>query len=79
MYKHQVWFGLHPLQTDHTIVWAVDDFDAEWPAEAHFGVGQLLNHTRIDGAMAVCRASDPPCVEARPLGRVGFWCLHWGI
>lgn len=47
MYKYRVWARINPYQTVHTTVWADDDHQARLIAEAQFGVGNVLNYTRV--------------------------------
>jgi len=48
MYKYQVWVRINSLQTAHTIVFANNDYEAKQLAESQYGVGNVLNYTRID-------------------------------
>lgn len=47
MYKYLIWARINPLQTVNTYVWANDDLQAKLIAEAQFGVGNVLNWTRV--------------------------------
>jgi len=47
-YKYKVWVRINDYQTSETIVFAKTDFDAKMLAEAQYGVGNVLNYTRID-------------------------------
>ena len=46
-YKYEVWIKINDYQTTHTIVIAKNDLDAKLLAEAKYGVGNVLNYTRI--------------------------------
>lgn len=48
MYKYLVWVRLDSYRTAHTYVWADYDFDAKALAEAQYGVGNVLNYTRVE-------------------------------
>jgi hypothetical protein len=48
MYKWNVWVQIGNGQTANTIVYAADQNSAKKLAEAQFGVGNVLNYTRID-------------------------------
>jgi hypothetical protein len=47
-YKYRVWIRINDYQTTETIVIAKTDYDAKMLAEAQYGVGNVLNYTRID-------------------------------
>ncbi len=47
MYKYQVWVCINQYQTAHTFVWANNDYEAKMLAEAQYGVGNVLNYTRV--------------------------------
>lgn len=48
MYKYQLWVRLaNGLSTTNTIVWADNDYAAKCLGEAQYGVGNVLNYTRI--------------------------------
>ena len=48
MYKYQLWIRINDYQTANTIVWAENDYAAKMLGEAQYGVGNVLNYTRID-------------------------------
>jgi hypothetical protein len=48
MYKYQLWVRINSYQTAHTIVYASNDFEAKQLGEAQYGVGNVLNYTRLD-------------------------------
>ena len=48
MYKYAIWARVNQLQTVNTFVWAENDAQAKLIAEAQFGVGNVLNYTRIN-------------------------------
>lgn len=48
MYKYQIWVRINSYQTVHTIIYADNDIDAKMIAEAQYGVGNVLNYTRIE-------------------------------
>lgn len=48
MYKYKLWVRISQTQTTHTIVHAADDYSARVLGEAQYGVGNVLNYTRID-------------------------------
>ena len=48
MFKYQLWVRINPYQTAHTIVYASTDFEAKQLGEAQYGVGNVLNYTRVD-------------------------------
>ena len=47
MYKYKVWIRLNPYQTADVIVLANNDWEAKLLAEAQYGVGNVLNYTRV--------------------------------
>jgi hypothetical protein len=47
MYKYAIWARVNQLQTVNTVVWANDDWSAKQIAESQFGVGMVLNYSRI--------------------------------
>lgn len=47
MYKYQLWIRINDYQTVNTIVWAENDYAAKLLGEAQYGVGNVLNYTRI--------------------------------
>lgn len=48
MYKYKLWVRINSYQTTETIIFASNDYDAKLLGEAQFGVGNVLNYTRID-------------------------------
>ena len=48
MYKYKLWVRLNDLQTTFTIVYAENDYAAKMLGESQYGVGNVLNYTRID-------------------------------
>jgi len=48
MYKYQLWVRINDFQTVNTFVWASNDYEAKLIGEAQFGVGNVLNYTRVD-------------------------------
>lgn len=48
MYKYQLWIRIDAYSTAHTYVWADNDWAAKALGEAQYGVGNVLNYTRID-------------------------------
>ena len=48
MYKYAIWARINAYQTDNTVVWAGDDYQAKRIAESQFGVGNVLNYSRIN-------------------------------
>jgi hypothetical protein len=48
MYKYLIWARINQLQTVNTFVWANNDYSAKQIAEAQFGVGNVLNYTRVN-------------------------------
>jgi len=49
MYQYAVWVRINALQTANTIVYAANDYQARQLAEAQYGVGNVLNYSRING------------------------------
>lgn len=50
MYKYQLWIRLNGGQmTTNTIVYADNDYAAKQLGEAQYGVGNVLNYTRLNG------------------------------
>ena len=48
MYKYQLWIRLaNGQQTTNTVVWADGDYQARLLGESMYGVGNVLNYTRI--------------------------------
>ena len=47
MYQYAIWARISQTQTVNTIVFAENDYAAKQIAEAQFGVGNVLNYTRI--------------------------------
>lgn len=48
MYKYQLWVRLNDYQTANTIVYAENDYAAKILGEAQYGVGNVLNYTRLE-------------------------------
>lgn len=48
MHKYLVWIRLNPYQTANVIVYADNDYLAKQIAEAQYGVGNVLNYTRVN-------------------------------
>lgn len=48
MYKYKLWVKINDYQTAFTIVYAENDHAAKLLGEAQYGVGNVLNYTRID-------------------------------
>jgi len=48
MYKYKLWVRINAYQTLDTYVWADNDYNAKLLGEAQYGVGNVLNYTRID-------------------------------
>ena len=48
MYKYAIWVRITELRTANTVVWADNDYVAKQLAEAQYGVGNVLNYTRIN-------------------------------
>lgn len=48
MYKYQLWVRINAYQTVNTIVHADNDYSAKMLGEAQYGVGNVLNYTRIN-------------------------------
>ena len=47
MYKYKIWVRINQTQTINTIVFAENVYAAKQIAEAQFGVGNILNYTRV--------------------------------
>ena len=47
-YTYEIWIKISPYQTTHVRIQAKSDLDAKMIAEAQYGVGNVLNYTRID-------------------------------
>lgn len=47
MYKYQLWVRLNDYQTANTVIYASNDLEAKMLGEAQYGVGNVLNYTRI--------------------------------
>ncbi len=47
MYKYQLWVRINDYQTANTIIWAENDYAAKMLGEAQYGIGNVLNYTRI--------------------------------
>ena len=48
MYRYRLWVRINAYQTTETIVNAANDYSAKQLGEAQYGVGNVLNYTRID-------------------------------
>ena len=49
MYKYKLWVRLpNGLSTTNTIVYADNDYAAKQLGESQYGVGNVLNYTRIN-------------------------------
>jgi len=48
MYKYQLWVRINDYQTANTIVYAENDYAAKILGEAQYGVGNVLNYTRLE-------------------------------
>jgi len=49
VFKYAVWIRINQYQTVNTFIWANNDLEAKMLAEAKYGVGNVLNYTRVDG------------------------------
>lgn len=47
MKRWQLWVRVSPTQTAHTIVFAINAFEAKLLGEAQYGVGNVLNYTEM--------------------------------
>lgn len=47
-YTYKIWVRINDYQTAETIIKAKNDYDAKMLAEAQYGVGKVLNYTRIE-------------------------------
>ena len=47
MYRYQLWVRINDFQTAHTIVYAENDYAAKQLGEAQYGIGNVLNYTRL--------------------------------
>lgn len=47
MYQYKLWIRINQLQTVNTVIWADNDYSAKQLAEAQYGVGNVLNYSRI--------------------------------
>ena len=47
MYKYAIWARINQSQTVNTIVYAENEYAAKQIAEAQFGIGNVLNYSRI--------------------------------
>lgn len=47
MYQYAILARINQIQTVNTIVYAENDYAAKQIAEAQFGVGNVLNYTRV--------------------------------
>ncbi len=48
MYKYKLWVRIDAYVTVDTYVWADYDWQAKAIGEAKFGVGNVLNYTRVN-------------------------------
>lgn len=48
MYKYKLWVRINSYQTVDAYVWADYDWQAKAIGEAQYGVGNVLNYTRVD-------------------------------
>lgn len=48
MYKYKLWIRIDAYTTADAYIWADHDWQAKVLGEAQFGVGNVLNYTRID-------------------------------
>jgi len=49
MYQYKLWIRINQLQTVNTVIWADNDYSAKQLAEAQYGVGNVLNYSRVNG------------------------------
>lgn len=47
MFQYSVWVRISPTQTANTVVYADTDYQARMLAEAQYGVGNVLNYSRV--------------------------------
>lgn len=47
MYKYAIWVKINSLQTANTFIFANNDYEAKMLAEAQYGVGNVLNYSRV--------------------------------
>ena len=47
MFQYAIWVRINETQTANSIVFAENDYLAKKIAEAQFGVGNVLNYTRV--------------------------------
>lgn len=47
MYLYELWVKINDYQTANTRVWAENDYAAKQLGEAQYGVGNVLNYTRL--------------------------------
>lgn len=47
-YTYEVWIRINDFQTTHVRIQAKSDYDAKMIAEAQYGVGNVLNYTRVN-------------------------------
>lgn len=47
-YTYEVWIRINDFQTTHVRIQAKTDYDAKLIAEAQYGVGNVLNYTRVE-------------------------------
>ena len=48
MYKYKLWIRIDTYTTADAYIWANTDWEAKALAEAQYGVGNVLNFTRVD-------------------------------
>jgi hypothetical protein len=48
VYTYEVWIRINAYQTVHVRIQANNDYEAKLIAEAQYGVGNVLNYTRIE-------------------------------
>ena len=47
MYKYKLWIRIDAYMTADAYIWADNDWQAKALAEAQFGLGNVLNYTRV--------------------------------
>lgn len=48
MYRYKLWIRIDTLTTIDAYIYADHDYQAKMIAEAQYGVGNVLNYTRVD-------------------------------
>jgi hypothetical protein len=48
MYKYKLWIRIDAYTTVDAYIWADGDWQAKALAEAQYGVGNVLNYTRVN-------------------------------